>query len=137
MPSKAEIHSHQGMKVSSALFSLSAYIACSIVSQLLLKTSGLYAAAQTSLIYKYILNPWLCASLGCFALAFLCWMYTLRRMPLSAAFPWTALIYALTPLVCVLLWGERVSLLYAPGIACIIGGVVLTSRSTSHSSRAE
>ncbi|HBT97739.1 MAG TPA: hypothetical protein DEB25_08990 [Desulfobulbaceae bacterium] len=112
------------------IFSLSAYIACSIVSQLFLKSAGLYAAAQTSLMHKYILNPWLCASLGCFGLSFLCWMYTLRRMPLSVAYPWTALIYALTPLICVLVWGERVSPAYIPGIACIIGGVVLTSRSS-------
>jgi len=118
------------MKFPSSFFSLSAYIACSIVSQLLLKTAGLYAATQTSLLHKYILNPWLCASLGCFALAFLCWMYTLRRMPLSSAFPWTALIYALTPLVCVLVWGEHVSRLYVPGIVCIVSGVVLTSRSS-------
>jgi len=117
------------MKLSAPL-ALSAFIACSVVSQLLLKVAGLHAAARTGLMGKFILNPWLYASLCCLALSLPCWIYTLRRMPLSAAYPWTALNYVLTPLICVLLWGERVSLWYAPGIACIIGGIVLTTRSS-------
>lgn len=113
------------MKFPHPSFALAAFITCSILSQLLLKAAGLYAASKIGFADKYLLNPWLHTSLCCLALSFPCWMYTLRRIPLSAAYPWTAFIYVVTPLFSVALWGERVSWFYAPGIACIIGGIIL------------
>ena len=57
----------------------------------------------------------------------LCWLMTLRNMPLAVAYPWTALIYVLTPLVSAVLFGDVLSAKYMLGMTSIIAGVVLTS----------
>lgn len=110
---------------------LAGMIACTTASQVCLKLAGLYSAAHPGAVAGFVRNPWLWAAVGAAAGGIFCWLLTLRRMPLSAAYPWTALVYVLTPLAGVRLFAEVLNGRYAIGIAFILAGVLLTSRAVS------
>lgn len=111
--------------------SLAGMILCMTTAQILLKLAGQHAAAHAGAVDGFMRNPWLWAALGASAGGIGCWLLTLRRMPLSAAYPWTALIYVLTPLAGAWLFAEALTGRYAFGMALILAGVVLTSRSVT------
>lgn len=97
-------------------------------SQIFLKFAGLHLVAHVGTLEGFVRNPWLwvaiCSSAGglCF------WLLTLRRLPLSVAYPWTALIYVITPLAGAWIFEEVLEGRYAIGITLILSGVMLTSR---------
>ena len=107
---------------------LAGMILCSTASQVLLKFAGLYAAAHAGAVAGFAGNPWLWAAIGAAGGGIACWLAALRRLPLAQAYPWTALVYVLTPLAGAWLFAEVLSVRYAIGIACILAGVLLTSR---------
>ena len=107
---------------------LLSFILLSVAAQLFLKASGLYSLQAENLFSAWVLNPYWWASLVCYGASFLCWIQTLRLMPLSAAYPWTSLIYALTPLAAMLVFQEKLSLTYFAGIACILCGIFITTK---------
>ncbi|MCL1825328.1 MAG: SMR family transporter [Betaproteobacteria bacterium] len=111
--------------------SLLFFILSSVVAQLLLKASGLYAAEHQEFIGAWLLNPYLCAAIACYGISFICWIRTLRVLSLSSAYPWTALIYVLTPIVAVLLWQEQLSITYLVGMTCILCGIGITVKAGS------
>jgi len=106
--------------------SLWIFILTSIVAQLLLKASGLYAAETGEFVNAWLLNPYLGTALVCYGVSFVSWAYTLKVLPLSSAYPWTALIYVLTPVAAVLLWQEQLSATYLVGMVCILYGISIT-----------
>ena len=55
------------------------------------------------------------------------WVWALRYLELSKAYPFFALAFVFVPLMGVWFFGETLSLRYAIGVALIICGVVLTS----------
>ncbi len=55
------------------------------------------------------------------------WVWALRYLELSKAYPYFALAFVLVPLMGVWVFGEVLSLRYAVGVVFIISGVVLTS----------
>ena len=55
------------------------------------------------------------------------WVWALRYMELSKAYPYFALAFVFVPLMGVWVFGEALSLRYALGVALIIIGVVMTS----------
>ncbi|WP_051293659.1 DMT family transporter [Pseudoduganella violaceinigra] len=107
---------------------LAGMILCTSASQVLLKFAGLHAAAQGGALAGLAANPWLLAAIGASVGGIGCWLLTLRRLPLSVAYPWTALIYVITPLAGVYFFAEALHGPYAIGIALILAGVLLTSR---------
>lgn len=107
------------------------FILISVAAQLLLKASGLHVSEAREWIGAWLLNPYLCAAIGCYGFALLCWMRVLAVLPLSAAYPWTALIYVLTPVAAVLLWREQLSATYIVGMACILYGVSITAKASA------
>lgn len=113
--------------------SLGGMILCMTASQILLKLAGQHSATHAGAVEGFMRNPWLWAALGASAGGIGCWLLTLRRMPLSAAYPWTALIYVLTPLAGAALFAEALTGRYAFGMALILAGVVLTSRGVTRS----
>lgn len=115
------------VKLKSATF-LAGMIACTSTSQVCLKLAGLYSAAHPGAVAGFLRNPWLWAAIGAAGGGIVCWLLTLRRLPLATAYPWTALVYVLTPLAGAGLFAEVLGWRYAIGIACIMGGVLLTSR---------
>jgi drug/metabolite transporter (DMT)-like permease len=56
----------------------------------------------------------------------LLWIWLLSRVPLTQAYPWSALAVALVPLMAILILGETVRPLFWIGITLIIAGIVLT-----------
>lgn len=116
-----------------SVVSLAGMILCMTASQILLKLAGQHSAGHTGALEGFVRNPWLWAALGASAGGIGCWLLTLRRLPLSAAYPWTALIYVLTPLAGAGLFAETLSGRYAFGMVLILAGVVLTSRGVTRS----
>jgi len=108
--------------------SLWGFLLISVLAQLLLKASGLHAAGTGEFVNAWLLNPYLCAAIVCYGISFICWMRTLAVMPLSSAYPWTALIYVLTPIAAVLLWREELSAPYFVGMICILCGIGIIAK---------
>jgi multidrug transporter EmrE-like cation transporter len=114
-----------------ASFSLTGMILCVTSSQILLKFAGQHSATHASVIDGFVLNPWLWASLGASIIGIGFWLLTLCRLPLSAAYPWTALIYFITPLAGVWFFADALTGRYLFGLAFVLVGVLLTTRGTS------
>lgn len=107
---------------------LAGMILCMTASQILLKFAGLHSIAYAGALEGFVRNPWLWAAICSSAGGICCWLLTLRRLPLSVAYPWTALIYVITPLAGAWIFEEVLKGSYAIGILLILSGVVLTSR---------
>lgn len=107
---------------------LSGMISCMAASQIFLKFAGLHLVTHVGTLEGFVRNPWLWAAICSSAGGIFCWLLTLRRLPLSVAYPWTALIYVITPLAGAWIFEEALNGSYAIGIMLILSGVVLTSR---------
>lgn len=107
---------------------LAGTIACTTASQIFLKFAGLYSASHAGPVAGFLRNPWLWGAIGAAAAGIFFWLLTLRKLPLAVAYPWTALVYVLTPLAGAWLFSEVLNGRYAIGIAFILAGVLLTSR---------
>ena len=114
-----------------ASFSLVGMVLCMTSSQVLLKFAGQHSAIHAGVIDGFVFNPWLWASLGASIGGIGFWLLTLRRLPLSAAYPWTALIYFMTPLAGVWFFADRLTVPYIIGLAFVLVGVLLTTRRTN------
>jgi drug/metabolite transporter (DMT)-like permease len=107
---------------------LAGMILCMTASQILLKFAGLHSIAHVGALEGFVRNPWLWAAVGSSFGGICCWLLTLRRLPLSVVYPWTALIYVITPLAGAWIFAEVLNGSYAIGVMLILAGVVLTSR---------
>ena len=67
------------------------------------------------------------AALGLYALATVAWVYLLRGLPLSRAYPFVALAFALVPLMSHFAFGDALGARYLVGLAFILGGLYLTA----------
>jgi multidrug transporter EmrE-like cation transporter len=56
------------------------------------------------------------------------WVQALRTVPLSVAFMFNSLAFVLVPAAGFALFGEPVPRFFLPGLALIIGGILLVSR---------
>lgn len=110
-----------------ALLALACMIVLMAAAQLLFKQAGLHAGARPELPGGLLFNPWLWAGLAVSAVGMLCWLLALRVLPLAAAYPWTALIYVLTPLASALCFGDALSSHYAGGMLLVVTGVFLAA----------
>lgn len=76
-------------------------------------------------------EPALLAALGLYgALAFV-WIIIVRELPLTAAYPFVALSFVVTPFFAWLLLNEDLNTGYLIGIAFICAGVFITQRSVN------
>ena len=98
------------------------------VAQLLFKKAGLYANGHAEWYLALGLNPWLAIGLAASVGGMGCWLLTLRNIPLSLAYPWTALTYVITPLGGALLFGETITIKYIFGMVLVVAGVVVARR---------
>jgi undecaprenyl phosphate-alpha-L-ara4N flippase subunit ArnE len=106
--------------------SLCGFIFVSVLAQLLLKIAGSHSIETERIIDAWLLNPYLGMALVCYGASFVCWMRVLKILPLSSAYPWTALIYVLTPMAAVWLWQEPLSVTYLAGMVCVLCGIGIT-----------
>ncbi len=72
--------------------------------------------------------PWLYAALLVYAIATVTWLYILQRIPLSMAYPFSALSMIIVPLASTLIYGEKLSLNYWFGAILIILGISVIAR---------
>ncbi len=109
-------------------------ILLAVAGQLLMKKGmvafGTFPVSQ--LLVKVIpmfLNPWVFIGFVCFGLSSVFWLVVLSRMELSLVYPMVSVAYVLVALFSFFFFKENVSLIRWAGIAVIILGVFLISRS--------
>lgn len=110
------------------LLMLAGVIVLMTIAQLLFKQAGMYANGYAEWYFALALNPWLAIGLATSVGSMGCWLFALRSIPLSLAYPWTAMTYVITPLGGALLFDEVITLKYAIGMILVVVGVVLASR---------
>jgi len=91
-----------------------------------------HVALQNCLIFftKLVGQPTLWFGVLAYALNFILWLAVLSRIDLSVAFPIGNATYIIIPFLSMIVLHEKITLLRWIGIACIIIGVTLISRST-------
>ena len=117
----------------SSIFLLGGMILSMTAAQVLFKYAGNYMLGQSSFIIGLFLNFWLWFGLLISGVGMLFWVLILRKLPLSRAYPWTAFVYVLTPLISVVLFDDVLSVRYLLGLSCIVAGIFLTAGSVSSS----
>ncbi|HYR22076.1 MAG TPA: EamA family transporter [Chthoniobacterales bacterium] len=65
-------------------------------------------------------------------ISLLSWLYVLRYIPLSIAFPLSRVVDILVPLSCWIILGENISTRRWCGIALVIVGLMLTAKPVAH-----
>ena len=106
---------------------LAGVIVLMTIAQLLFKQAGLHANHHAEWYFALVLNPWLATGLAASVGGMGFWLFTLRSIPLSLAYPWTALTYVITPLGSALLFGEVITTRYAFSMALVVTGIVVVA----------
>jgi len=75
---------------------------------------------------SFMKNPFLLTACFLYAVTILIWMYVLRTLPLSLAYPLTALSYVIVPVFSYLFLHERISWQTGLGCLVILVGVAIT-----------
>ncbi|MDH5527495.1 MAG: EamA family transporter [Nitrospirota bacterium] len=103
-------------------------VAALAAGQVLFKLSARHVAGAQDIsgLLQLALYPWFLLSLVLYGGATLLWVWILRKVPLTAAYPFFALTFLLVPLVGVLFLGERVDMHYWLGVGLIMGGIWIT-----------
>jgi len=96
-------------------------------AQLLFKSAGLHAHAHTGIVEGFVLNTSMWWGLLASGISMLCWLGSLRKLPLSAAYPWTASVYVLTPVASAFFFNEALSYGYFSGVVLLIAGIFLST----------
>jgi drug/metabolite transporter (DMT)-like permease len=102
------------------------------VSEVLLKI-GASETAATNTSFEWLgisglASPWVWGGIVSLILSFICWIYVLRHIPLSVAFPMTNVVHVLIPISCWFFLGEAISLRRWLGIGIILCGLMLVAR---------
>jgi len=71
---------------------------------------------------------WIWVAIVFVILSFLCWIYVLRHIPLSIAFPLSNVVHVLVPLSCWIFLGEHISTTRWCGIAIVIFGLAVVAQ---------
>ncbi|QOL50926.1 EamA family transporter [Massilia litorea] len=97
--------------------------------QLLFKLAAMHLAQRTpaSSVISY-LNVYLVSGLFLYGLLTMLWVWILRSVPLSKAYPFVALSFVFTPMLSKFVLGEQLSPGYFAGLALIAAGVVVIVR---------
>jgi multidrug transporter EmrE-like cation transporter len=98
-------------------------ILAGIAGQMLLK-----AGADAPSLVAQMLRPSTLAGLALYGSAAFLYIFALRKIPLSVAFPSVSLSYAVVAVLGHFLFGEPFGLKQIGGIALIMGGVVLINQ---------
>jgi len=107
-------------------------ISCVFVSELLLKR-GATEVAEPESAFSWTGVNGLASSLVWWAIlliiaSFISWLYVLRYIPLSVAYPLSRVVDVLVPLGCWFFLGEQISALRWSGIALVVTGLALVAK---------
>lgn len=98
--------------------------------QLLFKKVAANLAGTESgiaLVFRIALDPAFVLAITLYFAATLLWVTALREIPLSRAYPFTALAFVLVPVGAMLFFGETLGSRYFLGLAIIMLGMFLVS----------
>lgn len=100
------------------------------LGQILFKHAALFMNTKgaSTLIEKYIYNPWLLFAIFTYGLATLLWVYILTSVKLNVAYPVTiGLSYVLTLVGGYFIFGESLGFLGGVGIMLILVGIIFVT----------
>jgi len=86
------------------------------------------ALAKTKALLWLLLDPAIFSGLFAAFAASLCWMVVLTRLPLSEAYPLTALTFVLVVMCSWLAFNEQVGPWQWVGLSLIVGGLIVGSQ---------
>jgi drug/metabolite transporter (DMT)-like permease len=89
--------------------------------QLLLKTGALRGTE----VVQAFLNPYTIFGFGCYGVSAVLYIFALRKIPLSQAYPSVSLSYAVVAVAAHYLWGERIGWGQAAAFLLILSGIFL------------
>lgn len=95
------------------------------VGQILFKKSAVVASGENFLLG--LVNFWMFLALLIYGFSTVLWVWLLKDIPLSTAYPFAALAFVLVPIGSVFLFGEVLSVRYLVGCTMILGGIILTA----------
>ena len=107
-------------------------IACSALAQIMLKLGmGKVVIESITLesLFRLFFNPFIMAGMLLYVTAMLIWLYVLKNVEVSYAYPFTALGFILVMAISYFFLAEQVTMLRIAGITLIIGGIFLISKS--------
>ena len=94
--------------------------------QVMFKWAGINISSNKDFLFSK--GFWIAgAAIALYGFATIVWIYLLRNIPLSVAYPFMALSYVLVPLAAWVFFSEQITLTYMAGIALIILGVLVTT----------
>jgi drug/metabolite transporter (DMT)-like permease len=113
-------------------FQLWLSVACVLVSELLLKR-GASDTANLSENWSWtgitgLVSPLVWWAILFVIISFLSWLYVLKYIPLSIAFPLSRVVDVLVPLSCWLILGEHISTRRWIGIALVVIGLAIVAK---------
>ncbi|MEY2527659.1 MAG: hypothetical protein QOE73_2430 [Verrucomicrobiota bacterium] len=113
-------------------FQLGLSVACVLVSELLLKR-GASATANLSPNWSWtgitgLASPLVWMAILFVIVSFVSWLYVLKYIPLSVAFPLSRVVDVLVPLSCWLILGEHISPRRWLGIALVVIGLAIVAK---------
>jgi undecaprenyl phosphate-alpha-L-ara4N flippase subunit ArnE len=95
-------------------------------AQLLLRQAAMTGAVPTNPL-TLIRNAWFMAGLLLYGVSVLTWLFVLRRVPLSIAAPFVALVYVLVPLASRLFFSDTITARMWLGMLLVVLGVTLVA----------
>lgn len=109
---------------------LAAYAVGMAGGQILFKTAALRLTGEGALgtrALSLVHNGYFLSAIALYGALSVLWVWVLTFTPLSRAYPFVAIAFALTPLLGGLVFSEPLSLRLLIGIAVIAGGLVLVA----------
>ena len=95
--------------------------------QLLFK-QGALGLDKISKPWEYLLNAHIFIGMVIYGICTVMWIYLLREVSLSKAYPLFALSFVIVPILSWLFFNESLDKTYFAGLLLIVGGVILTTR---------
>jgi drug/metabolite transporter (DMT)-like permease len=107
-------------------------VICVLISELLLKRgaseSGDPASSWSWTGIAGLKSPFVWLAIGFVLISFASWLYVLKYLPLSIAFPLSRVVDALVPVCSWIFLGETISRLRWCGIALVVIGLAIVAR---------
>ena len=122
------------MSPSSILFAL-VTVVLNGGAQLLLRKAALGGAAPSNPL-SLLRSGWFVAGIGAYGLSVLTWLVVLRKVPLSIAAPFVALVYVLVPLASRAVFDDVLTARMWLGMTLVVVGVSLVATGAPDRARA-
>jgi multidrug transporter EmrE-like cation transporter len=92
--------------------------------QLMFKQAALVGANRDSLIQAWLTNGWLWCAAVAYFVSTIGWIWSLRTVPLSVAYPFMAIAFIVVPVASHLLFGEPLRAHHIVGLVAIVVGLL-------------